>query len=184
MGAALVAVLLVPGGARAAAWLPDVAGTAGSTFAVTGTPSGGGGSISLGALWPVEHGLSFGLGLFADDLGEQMGRLTDPKDGSDLGAVSVRHRWALAGAWRLDARLVERGPWRPYASATWGYYRVRDDVRGVRLGNVGSTGFSLAGGLRWAATPHSAFGGSVRYHRLFNDRAGRYVSAGIDWSWR
>jgi hypothetical protein len=26
--------------------------------------------------------------------------------------------------------------------------------------------------------------GVARYHRLFNDRAGRYVSAGVEWAWR
>ncbi len=72
----------------------------------------------------------------------------------------------------------------PFASATWGFYRVTDDVRGDELDSVGSTGFSLAMGARRPLGRHFALGAVVRYHRLFNDRLGRLMSAGLDCAWR
>jgi len=191
---ALALAALAPAAAGAAAWRPEVTGSFGGTFAVLGEPGGGGPSVDVGLLWPVDHGLSFGLGVLADDLGQLEGRLLDPHDGTDLGAVGQQHRWTLGAVWRADLRLpaavTEQVPimaalhLEPFVSGTWGYYRIADDVRGTRLGETGSTGFSLGGGLRTPVGRSLSVGVTGRYHRLFNDRAGRYVSVGLDWSWR
>jgi peptide/nickel transport system permease protein len=59
-----------------------------------------------------------------------------------------------------------------------------DDLRGKRLSSVGSAGFSLAAGVRWQLGRYVGLGAVVRYHRLFNDREGRFMSAGLDCAWR
>jgi hypothetical protein len=185
MWVALLAVLLLPGPARAGAWRPDLTGAAGGTFAVLGTPDGGGASVSLAALWPVSRRLAFGVMLHGDDAGSTVDSLRDAQGrGLAYGKIEQLHRAAWGLSWRLDAAAP---PWRgvtPYASATWGYYRITDDVRGDELGHVGSTGFSLAAGARRALGLHFALGTFVRYHRLFNDREGRFMSAGLDGTWR
>src|SRR4029453_5911416 len=110
---------------------------------------------------------------FADDLGTEIGRLSDPNDPSiDLGAVETAHRLVWGGAWRLQARL---GGWRldptmgawhgwsPTASASWGVYRVHDDVRGEVVDAVSSTGFGLGLGAEHAFSPRHALGFGMRY---------------------
>ena len=185
MWVALVVALLVPGMARASAWRPGMSGSLGGSFAVLGLPSGGGSSASLSAMWPVAPRLSFGVMLHGDDAGSTVDSLRD-KQGRGLayGKIEQLHRAALGVSWRLDATAPARFGTTPFASATWGYYRVADDVRGVELGSVGSTGFSLAAGARWPLGRHFARGAVARYHRLFNDREGRFMSAGLDCAWR
>lgn len=167
-----------------AGWPPEMTGSVGHTLAITGQPDEGGFSIAVGALWPVQGPVRFGVSGFADDMGARLGRLSDPNDGADLGTVSLDHRMTLGGAWRLDADFPARHGWAPFASGTWGVYRVADDSRGKSLGSVGTTGFSLGAGVRRPLAGRFSFGASVRYHRLFNDRAGRFVAAGVDWAWR
>ena len=181
---ALAAALLLPGMARAAAWQPQLTGSLGGTFAVLGAPSGGGSSTSLAAMWPVSRRLTFGLMVHGDDAGSTVDSLRDDQGhGLVYGKVEQLHRAAWGASWRLDAAAP---PWRgitPYASGTWGYYRVTDDERGDPRGHVGTTGFSLATGARERIGQHFALGMYVRYHRLFNDREGRFVSAGLDGTW-
>lgn len=183
-GVALVVALLVPGMARAAAWQPALTGSLGGTFAVLGLPSGGGSSAALAAMWPVTRRLAFGVMVHGDDAGSKVDSLRDEQGrGLVYGRVEQLHRAAWGASWRLDAAA---SPWRgitPYASATWGYYRIADDERGAPRGHVGSTGFSLAAGARQPLGRHFSLGVFVRYHRLFNDREGRFVSAGLDGTW-
>jgi opacity protein-like surface antigen len=185
LASATLIVLLAGAPAARAVPAPEWTGSAGHSFAVTGDLGGGGWSLSLGALWPLDlPRVSFGLGLFADDAGNRIGRIKDVNDGTDLGAVGLGHRAVYGAAWRLDARTAPRRGWEPFGSATWGYYRVEDDRLGDTLGRAGSTGFSLAAGLR-RPMGSGALGASLRYHRLANDvLLGRYVSAGLDWAWR
>jgi hypothetical protein len=181
---ALLAVLLVPGTARAAAWRPDVSASLGGTFAVLGVPSGGGSSASLSAMWPVTRRLSFGVTVHGDDAGSTVDSLRDAQGhGLSYGKVEQLHRAAWGASWRLDAAAAPWAGVTPYASATWGYYRVADDERGAPVSHVGSTGFSLGAGVRQPLGHHFALGAFVRYHRLFNDREGRFVSAGLDGTW-
>jgi hypothetical protein len=49
---------------------------------------------------------------------------------------------------------------------------------------VSSTGFSLAAGVQRRVAGGNSFGAVVRYHRLFNDVTGRYVSGAVEWGWR
>jgi hypothetical protein len=178
-------VLLAPGVARAGAWRPQLSGALGSSFAVLGQPSGGGSSASLAAMWPVAPRFSFGVMLHGDDAGSTVDCLRDEQGhGLVYGKIEQVHRAAWGASWRLDAETPARVGATPFASATWGYYRVADDLRGEKLSSVGSTGFSLAAGARWQLGPYVALGAVVRYHRLFNDREGRFMSAGLDFAWR
>jgi hypothetical protein len=182
---ALAAVLLAPGVARAGAWRPQWSGSVGSSFAVLGVPSSGGSSASVAAMWPVAPRLSCGVMLHGDDAGSTVDSLRDEHGhGLAYGKIEQVHRAAWGASWRLDAAAPERFGAIPFASATWGYYRVADDLRGRTLSSVGSTGFSLAAGARWPIGRHVALGAVVRYHRLFNDREGRFMSAGLDCAWR
>jgi hypothetical protein len=179
----LVLALVVP--VAQALPAPTWTGSVGHTLAVVGEPNEGGWSIAAGALWPLDlEPLSFGISYFAEDAGQRFSRFTDVNDGEDLGTVLDQHRAAWSLSWRLDADLAERKGWRPFASSTFGYYRVVNDARGQIQSRVGSAGFSLGAGLRHALGAHGALGASVRYHRLDNDVLGRFVSAGVDWSWR
>jgi hypothetical protein len=181
---ALAVVLLAPGVARAGAWRPELSGAVGKSFAVLGEPSGGGSSASLAALWPVAPRLSFGVMLHGDDAGSTMDSLRDEQgQGLPYGKIEQVHRATWGASWRLDAAAPARFGVIPFASATWGYYQVVDDLHGEVTGSVGSTGFSLAAGARRALGLHLALGAVVRYHRLFNDLEGRFMSAGLDCAW-
>jgi hypothetical protein len=123
-----------------------------------------------------------GLDLAAADLGTHMGELYDPNSGESLGPVALGHRAAYEIAWRVDAALPDAWGFAPYASGTWGYARVADDVRGEGGPALSSTGFTLGLGVLRPVGRTQSLGASLRYHRLFNDSAGRFVSAGIDWA--
>ena len=182
---ALVVALLMPGMARASAWRPELSGSVGGSFAVLGVPSGGGSSASLAALWPVAPRFSFGVMLHGDDAGSTVDSLRDEQGrGLVYGKIEQVHRIAWGASWRLDAAVPAWFGATPFASATWGYYRVADDLRGDELSSVGSIGFSLAVGARRSLGRHIGLGAVVRYHRLFNDREGRFMCAGLDCTWR
>jgi hypothetical protein len=182
---ALAALLLLPGAAHAAGTLrPELSGSLGASFAVTGTPDGGGSSGALSLMWPVARGLSFGVMLHGDDAGTQLDSL---RDGNGVaypaGKVEQVHRAAWGASWRLDATARARFGVTPFVSATWGVYKVADDLRGRSLGSIGSSGFSLGAGARRGLGKHIALGAVFRYHRLFNDLEGRFMSAGLDCVW-
>lgn len=162
----------------------EVSATVGSTAAILGDIKERGLAASLSVLWPVEDRLAFGVALLADDLGSNVVELFEPTTGASLGLEEARHRAVYGAAWRLDVRPREDLAWRPYASGTWGWSLVRDDVRGRTLSQLSSTGFTLGAGVRHAVRSSAAVGFALRYHRLLNDRVGRYVSAGMEWSWR
>jgi opacity protein-like surface antigen len=182
---AALAVLVAPVAGRAAP-RPELYVSAGTTLAVIGPPNDGGGlAAAAAALWPVEDHFAFGLTAFADDLGATFGQLHDPNDPTVvLGTAELSHRSSLGAAWRLDARLEPASGPTLIASGTWGYARVVDDHRGDRVAGVGSTGFGLGAGARYSIFKSNTVGLMIRYQRLFNDRAGRYVSAGVEWGWR
>jgi len=182
---ALAAMLLVPGVARAGMWDAELSGTLGGSFAVLGQPSDGGSSASLSAMWPVAPRVSFGVMFHGDDAGSTVDSLRDEQGrGLAYGKIEQLHRAAWGVSWRMDAAAPARLGTTPFASATWGYYRVTDDVRGKELTSVGSTGFSLAAGVRWPLGRHVALGAVARYHRLFNDREGRFMNVGLECAWR
>ena len=167
---------------------PELAVMLGQNFAVSAPPDAGGFSASGALLWPVDwrlgDRLAFGLGLSADDMGSEVGQVYDPHTGQALGATELRQRSVYTAAWRMDLRLGRHLGAEPYASGTWGVSRVTDARLGNQLSTVGSTGFGLAGGLRWPIGPAGSLGLGLRYNRLFNDVVARYMSAGLDWGWR
>jgi hypothetical protein len=178
----VAAALLAP--PAAAGWKPGFESSAGRTIAISGEPDNGGFSVGVSPMWTVEDRWSFGAMFLADDMGAKFGRLVDPNDGTDLGATELGHAYVLGAAWRLDHEWGSLVTWMPYVSGSWGYYNVVDDRRGRIDQRVGSTGFSLGGGVRRAVNDRNAVGTSIRYHRLFNDRIGRYVGWAVDWSFR
>ena len=183
--AALLASAAVCAAAPAGAGpAPGIEASAGGTLAISGESGDGGWSLALSPMWSLEDRFSFGVTFFADDMGTELGRLRDPNDGTDLGATELGHAFVLGAAWRLDREWGSLLTWMPYVSGTWGYYTVTDDRRGRVERRVGSTGFSLGAGVRRAVTDRHAVGTSIRYHRLFNDRIGRYVGWAVDWSFR
>lgn len=185
MAVAAATMLTLPAAAAAGNWRPALIGSAGGTFAVLGTPDAGGASVSLAAMWPVSERLSFGVMLHGDDAGTVVDSLRDASGaGLPYGKIEQAHRAAWGASWRLDATAPPRFGLTPVASATWGVYRIADDARGDELGHVGSTGWSLAGGLRHEFGPHLGLGAYVRYHRLFNDVEGRFMSVGLEGIWR
>ncbi|HYM81103.1 MAG TPA: hypothetical protein VEY91_06795 [Candidatus Limnocylindria bacterium] len=162
---------------------PELVGDFGRTLGVLGAPDEGGFSLALAALWPAHSRARFGVMAFADDLGSRIGRLEDPNDGTDLGAVETIHRWTYGGGWRIDVGFPGRWGWDPFASGTWGAYRLEDDHRGEVSRALSSIGFSLGAGVVRPVSGRAALGVGVRYHRVFNDVAGRYLSVAAQWRW-
>ncbi len=70
------------------------------------------------------------------------------------------------------------------ASATWGAYRVQDDVRGIPLRAVSTTGLSFGGEVRRALMGGGALGASAQWHRVLDGPTSGWLSAGLDWQWR
>ncbi|MEK7329617.1 MAG: hypothetical protein AAB113_02325 [Candidatus Eisenbacteria bacterium] len=182
----LVAALIAAGASRAAAAgagaRAEVVAGVGGTTAVEGEPGDGGASLSLSLLWPLEDHFRFGLMGFADDLGQRRGRLVAP-GGFDLGPVAEVHRAAIGAAWRMEAHLPSVGAYDSFVAATWGAYRVTDDVRGATTQTLDAAGFGLGFGLaRRVAGAHGA-GITLRYQQLSRGAAQRYLSAAVEWRW-
>jgi hypothetical protein len=164
---------------------PEVLVTVGSTTMVDGDPGEGGMSLSLSTMWETDTPFEVGLMVFADDCGTDMGRLHDMHDGSDLGTVENLHRFAYGGAWRVDAPLPALpGRFAPFASASWGAYRVQDDVRGEPSGAITATGFSVGAGVRHAFLPSSSIGASGRWHRVQRGPSAGWLDVSLDWQTR
>jgi hypothetical protein len=164
--------------------LPELSLAAGSTTLVNGDPGGGGLAASMSAMWAADSPWTFGLTVFADDMGTDLAHYRDVHDGSDLGAYEAAHRFAYGAAWRVDAALPERGRWEPFASATWGAYRIQDDARGVQLAGFSSTGLSVGAGIRHPALATGAVGLTARWHRLQRGPSNGWLSTELDWQWR
>ncbi len=162
---------------------PELLMSAGATTLVNGDPGDGGVSLSISSMWPADPPFTFGLMLFADDCGTDLGRLYDQHDGVDLGTVETRHRFAYGAAWRADAALPGVGRWAPFASATWGAYRLQDDARGDVLDAKTSTGFSIGAGVRRPFLGSGALGVSARWHAVERGPSTGWLSAGLDWQW-
>ena len=187
MALALAAALAGPAATAGAS--PLFEGAVGVTGAITGDIAEGGASVAGAVLWPVPEvwklpkvSARFGIMAHADDMGSELTQIHDANDGTPLGVTETAHRSTWGASWRLDVLLADWGSWTPEASGSWGYYRVSDDVRGTDTSALGSAGFSLGMGI---GRPLGAFSAAavVRYHRLFNDRTGRYVTGGLAFRW-
>ncbi len=180
VGLALGVLATLPGSAPAADRRPDVIVDIGRTLAVKAGPGGGGISLGLSLLWRLEDHFRVGMMAFADGLGEETGRLIGP-GGVDLGPVTALHRAAQGAAMRLEAHLPGRHKLEPYLAATWGFFRVKDDVRGTLLGSDDAAGVGLGVGLLRPFNEHHAAGVVLRAQQLSRSGAGRYLSAALEW---
>ena len=161
---------------------PDAIIDIGRTLSVKDGPGGGGVSLGLSVLWRLEEHFRVGIMAFADGLGERTDRLIGP-GGVDLGPVAGIHRATQGAAARLEAHLPGRHRLQPHVAATWGFYRVEDDVRGVLLGSDDAVGFGLGVGLLRAFNDHHAAGVALRAQQLSRGAAGRYLTAALEWRW-
>ena len=158
--------------------------TAGFTSASSDGPQNMGASLGAAATWDIGHRLWFGPMLFADDLGTEMGRITDPVTGEDLGPQVESHRWIYGGAFRLDGELPSSGGWTGLGSVSWGYYRIEDDRVGQTLAAESALGLSLGAAVRRALKPSTAIGMSARWHHLLTETQDHYLRVGVDLIWQ
>jgi hypothetical protein len=178
--AALAGLGLARGPAHAGK--PEVVVGLGSVAAVENGPGGGGVSLALSLLWPIEQRFRVGLMAFADDMGDRTGALVGP-GGENLGTVSQLHRDALGAAWRMEAHAASGGFVAPFIAATWGYYRLSDDVRGDELQRVHVAGFGLGAGVTRSLSARHAASALLRYQQLSRGSTERYLSAALEWRW-
>lgn len=172
---------------------PELTLQMGRSFAVGSRTSGsfdqGGFVFSAGALWPYADRFRFGFQLFASDFGDHIGPvvLADPSGGpsKNYGTVAFGHRGSWGAAWRADAmgpRLGAVG--RSFATATYGYYRNKQDRVGRAVGVLSAVGGSLGLGLEHTLSPHHALGVSASATWMSDDFTRRFGSASLEWSWR
>jgi hypothetical protein len=181
-GAAFALALTLPAAPAAGT---SLSATYGRTTEIQGEIHDGGPALSLGVQWPLGWGgLEGGVTGFAADLGAFFEELTDPGTGQPAGSAEARRRTAYGASFRLDVRPTASGNWEPFASSTWGVYRLRDDRSGTTLEEWGSIGVSLGGGIRRRLRGRATLGLEFRYHRLFNETTPRYTSAALEWGWR
>jgi len=154
----------------------------GRTLAAQGEPDGGGVSLSLSMLWPVEERYRIGLMAFADGLGEQSQRLVGP-GGDDLGPIAGVHRAVRGVAVRVEAHAPRWVGLEPYLAANWGFCRAEDDVRGTSLGGHDAASIGLGAGLLRRFNEHHAAGIGLRAQHLSRGEAGRYAGATLEWRW-
>ena len=167
----------------AAARMPEIVAGVGATTAIEGEPDGGGASLGLALLWPLETHFRAGVMGFTDDLGVREDRLIGP-GGEDLGPIPGSHRSALGLVWRMEAHLPTTGRYDVFLGTTWGGYRVVDDLRGQTTRTLNAVGFGLGLGLaRRLAAAHEA-GITLRYQQLSRGTAQRYLSAAAEWRWQ
>ena len=172
----------------------ELAGSLGNTFAILGDVREGGAALELRALWPMggaSSPISVGFGLWAADAGQRSERLLDPDTGDDLGAVGGPSLTTYGGGLAADlhpglggARGTSAAPSGPYLSGTGGIFVVSATRLGDRIHSGGSVGWSAGGGWRFRLGNRVTVGPAVHYHRVFDDRLGRFMAAGLDWVWR
>ena len=184
VGAALVlgAIGVLAGAAPAAGLRPDVVVDVGHTLAVEDGPGGGGTTLGLSLLWRLEDHFRVGMMVLADGLGERTERLIGT-GGTDLGPVAGAHRLAQGVGVRLEAHLPGTHRLEPHLAATWGLYRVEDEVRGDLIGSDAAAGFGLGVGLLRPFSRRHAAGVAVRAQQLSRGIAGRYLSTALEWRW-
>ena len=187
----MIAAALVMAAAQPAHALsmPDLNIAAGTTLGANGTPADGGASITLSPMWPISDHARFGISMFADDIGSDVGHMYDPNDNTDLGLTSFGHRWTWGAAWRGDMDVARVGRWSALASGTWGWSRIEDDLRGHPYAAASAVGVGLGAGFRRPVGASQTLGLIVRGQRLYAQRNAsyrrvtRYVSAALEWRW-
>jgi hypothetical protein len=176
-GVLLVGLTAAPAGAH-----PRLVLSGGRTFAIVANSDEGGPSIDLRALWPLRSDIGLGAALFAHDMGQAVGELPQ-----DMGAVGLPAEFTVSASVAADVHpfASRSGPMRGlFANGTAGPYLVRETQFGNQLSSQGALGWSLGGGWRTRVGDRATAGAFVQYHRVFADRLGRFMSAGLEWSWR
>lgn len=160
---------------------PELVAGIGSTGAVAGDPGGGGATVALSFLWPLEDRFRAGVMGFVDDLGQRADRLV--AGGKDLGPVPSLHRQAAGVAWRVEGALRGRR-YEPFACLTWGLYHATDDVIGARVSSRTSAGLGAGLGIARRLSERHSAGLSLRYQKLTRGVSDQYLSAAFEWRWR
>ncbi len=188
----VIAAVLVAGLSAhdASAWSrPQIVFSAGQTFGADGSPSDGGLSAAVTPTWPAGDHARFGVSLFADDIGTDLGTLFDPNDHTVLGTVGLNHRWAWGAAWRGDVDVMHRGRWTGSVLGTMGWTRIEDDRRGDVTNAASAVSLGGGVGFRRAVGTHHDLGVTVRWQRLFAERNAsyrrvqQYAAAAVEWGW-
>lgn len=183
--------LMSPGHANGS---PRISGSVAHTFAILGEVHEGGPAFNLNALVPVDgEGGAFdlGVGMWAGDMGQGVEPLIDPDDLTELGTVGGAARFVVGGGLAADfhpslgsakgARGAHGGP---FLGGTTGIYYV-ESREGASLEHTDNAlGWSLAAGWRFGVGALGSLGPAVHYTRVFDDRLGRFMVAGLDWTWR
>jgi hypothetical protein len=177
----LAASLAASADSARAGLVPEMVAALGSTAAVAGEPGGGGVTVALSLLWPLEDRFRAGFMGFADDLGQRADRLV--AGGKDLGPVPSLHRQTAGVAWRIEGALRGRR-YEPYACLTWGLYHATDDVIGARVSSRTSAGLGAGLGIQRNLSERHAAGLSLRYQKLTRGISDQYLSAAFEWRWR
>jgi len=185
--AALPAPCAANGGVR-------ISGSVGHTFAILGTVRAGAPAFDVRALAPVggpSGMLSLGVGAWADDMGQVVERLIDPTTLEDVGAAEGASRFLVGGGLAGELHLRQapgngaHGPrGGPFLTGAAGIYYVESRERSSLEHTDNALGWSAAAGWRFRAGAFGSLGPSIRYHRVFDDRVGRFMAAGVDWTWR
>jgi hypothetical protein len=173
---------------------PRISGSMGHTFAILGTVREGAPAFELRALVPVdgESGmLGLGVGAWGADMGQTVERLIDPVTLADVGMVGGASRFlaggGLAGELHLrsasanGAHEVRGGP---FLTGTAGVYYVESRRESSLEHTDNALGWSVATGWRFRMGALGSLGPGVHYTRVFDDRVGRFMTAGLDWTWR
>jgi hypothetical protein len=148
---------------------------------VSGDPNDGGASLALSLLWPIEKRFRVGVMGCVDDMGVRVGQLEGP-NGEDLGPVTDLHRMTGGIVIRMEA-LLQGHTIEPLLSATWGMYRVADDVGGAELEEDVTPGVGLGLGALYPLNTRHAVGLLVRGQWLTRGVVESYLSGALEWRW-
>jgi hypothetical protein len=170
---------------------PRISGSVAHTFAILGTVHDGATAFGLNALVPVDGDsgmLGLGVGMWADDMGQGVERLLDPDTFADIGAVGGSSRFVVGGGLAADFHpapgLAHGARGGPFLAGTAGVYYVESREQSSLDHADNALGWSLGAGWCFRIGALGSVGPSVHYHRVFDDRLGRFMAAGLEWAWR
>ncbi len=189
LATSLAVALAVLAPVRAAAIpAPQLAAQLGRTFAVSSPDEGwfdqGGFSGAISLLWPWEDRFRFGVQGSASDLGS-VDREHALGDHSSNGVLTVSHRMAWSGAWRVDALGPRVGFGRSYATGHYGFVRFQG---GAAAGSSGGLNSAMEGTLglgleRPLATRHT-IGLALTHTWMSDSYSRRFAGGAFEWRWR
>ena len=179
---------LVPAPARAGLPAPQLAVQVGRTFAVSSPTSGwfdqGGYATAVSLMWPREDRFRFGVTGSASDLGS-VDREQVLGDHSSNGVLSVSHRMAWSGAWRLDA-LGPKVAWagRSYLTGNYGFIRFHGDRVKSSGGTTSAMQGTLGAGIERPLAARHTIGLALTHTWMSDSFSRRFASGALEWRWR